>query len=455
MRTDQCGYRVTSAGPAGVERLDAAVRSLLLFAENVGEAWESTVADDPAFALGHIGRAYLRCLSSEAPDAAEARAILENLGDGHELSDRERRHLEAARAYATGDLHGAAARLDVLTVEYPYDVLALAIGHQLDFFCGDSLGLRDRPGRVLSSWDHGHPLFGFVLGMHAFGLEETNLYQQAETVGMRALAAEPCDVWALHAVVHVHEMQGRVEAGLRFMDERRTHWSTGNFFVVHNAWHEALFRLDAGDIAGALAIYDTRLHHEHSAKVALEMLDATALLWRMHLDGIDTGERWSTLADAWAEKTDDEPWYAFNDMHAAMTFAAADRLDDLRAVVARLGRYIATATSSVTNLSMTAEVGLPVCEAILAFAEGRYDDTVRALHPIRRILHHFGGSNAQRDVVARTLLEAAIRGGHGALATALASERLAIKESSPYYRRQLARATRPHAPTAPAASAAV
>ena len=455
MRADQCGYQVMGASPVGVERFDTAVRSLLLFAENVGDAWESTVADDPAFALGHIGRSYLRCLSSEAPDAAEARAILEVLGDGQELTDRERRHLDAAHAYANGDLHGAAARLDALTVEYPLDLLALVVGHQLDFFCGDSTGLRERPGRVLSSWDHGHPLFGFVLGMHAFGLEETNLFPQAETVGMRALDAEPRDVWALHAVVHVHEMQGRVEAGLRFMNERRAHWSSGNFFVVHNAWHEALFRLEAGDIGGALAIHDATLHHDRSSKVALEMLDATALLWRMHLDGIDTGDRWSILSDAWADKTDDEPWYVFNDMHAAMAFAAAGRVEDLRAVVARLRRYIASAQSQVTNLSMTADVGLPVCEAILAFAEGRYDDTVRSLHPIRRIVHRFGGSNAQRDVVARTLLEAAIRDGNGALAHALASERLATKESSSYNRRQLERAPQPDARTAPARVAAV
>jgi hypothetical protein len=454
-RTDQCGYQVTGLGAAGVERFDAAVRSLLLFADDVGDAWESTVAEEPAFALGHIGRAYLRCLSSEAPDAADARTILASLGDGHELSDRERRHLDAARSYATGDLHGAAARLDALSVEYPHDLLALAVGHQLDFFCGDSQGLRDRPARVLSSWDHGHPLFGFVLGMHAFGLEETNLYPRAETVGMRALDAEPLDVWALHAVVHVHEMQNRVEAGLRFMDERRAHWSTGNFFVVHNAWHEALFRLEAGDLAGALAIYDAMLHHDRSAKVALEMLDATALLWRMHLDGIDVGDRWSTLSDAWAEKASNEPWYAFNDMHAAMAFAATGRLDDLRAVLARLQRYSATAQPSVANLAMTADVGVPVCEAMLAFAEGRYDDTVRALHPIRRMVHRFGGSNAQRDVVARTLLEATIRGSDGALARALVSERLAVKESSSYNRRQLDRASRVDSGTAPAVVAGV
>jgi hypothetical protein len=91
---------------------------------------------------------------------------------------------------------------------------------------------------------------------------------------------------------------------------------------------------------------------------------------------------------------------------------------------------------------MTAEVGLPVCSAILAFGEGRYGDVVDLLHPIRKVVHRFGGSHAQRDVVARTLFEAAIRAGDTALAQALASERLAVKEASPYTWRQLARIQR-------------
>ena len=438
MRVDECGYEVSGASAAGVARYDDAVRSLLLFRDDIGDQWEATVADDPAFTLGHVGRAYLRCLSSEAPDAAEARQIVDAIGTSG-LTDREVRHVDAARAYAMGDLYGAAERLASLSVEYPVDLLALAVGHQLDFFRGDAAGLRDRPGRVLRAWDEQHPLYGFVLGMHAFGLEETNLYPQAEAVGMRALDAEPRDVWALHAVVHVHEMQARIVAGLRLMDERRADWSTGNFFVVHNAWHEALFRSEAGDIDGALAIYDVKLHNDHSAKVALEMLDATALLWRLHLDGIDVRDRWTALAEAWADKTEDESWYVFNDMHAAMSYVGAGRLDHARALVNRLRDFASSPQPDVANSAMTIEVGLPVCEAILAFGEGRYADTVSALHAIRRIVHRFGGSNAQRDAVARTLLEAAIRSGDRPLADALISERLVVKDASPYNRRQLAR----------------
>lgn len=438
MRVDESGYQLSGASEAGVARFDAAVRSLLLFRDDVREAWEATVADDPGFALGHVGRAYLRCLSSEAPDAAEARQILANVR-ATGLTDRERRHLDAATAYATGDLYGAGERLAQLNVEHPLDVLALAVGHQLDFFCGDAAGLRDRPGRVLRAWDDHHPLFGFVLGMHAFGLEESNHFSQAEAVGMRALDAEARDVWALHAVVHVHEMQARIEAGLRFMDERRADWTTGNFFVVHNAWHEALFRSEMGDIEGALAIYDATLHDESSPNVALEMVDASALLWRLHLDGIDVGERWAPLADAWADKTEDESWYVFNDLHALMAYVGAGRLDHARALVSRLRDYADAPPPGVTNAAMTIDVGLGVCEAILDFGEDRFADAIATLHPIRRLVHRFGGSNAQRDVVARTLLEAAIRSGNQPLAEALISERLALKDASPYNRRQLAR----------------
>jgi hypothetical protein len=108
---------------------------------------------------------------------------------------------------------------------------------------------------------------------------------------------------------------------------------------------------------------------------------------------------------------------------------------------------------SVANVAMTAEVGLPVCSAIVAFGEGRYADVVELLHPIRNIVHRFGGSHAQRDAIARTLFEAAIRAGEADLAFALASERLAVKEASPYTWRQLARIRRTTGETTAAAVA--
>ena len=70
--------------------------------------------------------------------------------------------------------------------------------------------------------------------------------------------------------------------------------------------------------------------------------------------------------------------------------------------------------------------------AVVAFAEGRYADVVDELWPIRADFQRFGGSHAQRDVLQRTLLEAAIRGGHFDVARALVAERLSLRDTSVY-----------------------
>jgi hypothetical protein len=81
---------------------------------------------------------------------------------------------------------------------------------------------------------------------------------------------------------------------------------------------------------------------------------------------------------------------------------------------------------------MTAQVGLPVCRALVHFGRGEYGSVLGELLPIRTQLHTFGGSHAQRDAVERTLLEAAIQAGREDLAAALVSERLSVREGNTY-----------------------
>ena len=68
---------MTASNQTTLGRYDAAVDALLRMSDDVSDAWDATVADDPGFALGQIGRAYLRCWSTEAADAADARRILD------------------------------------------------------------------------------------------------------------------------------------------------------------------------------------------------------------------------------------------------------------------------------------------------------------------------------------------------------------------------------------------
>jgi tetratricopeptide (TPR) repeat protein len=269
--------------------------------------------------------------------------------------------------------------------------------------------------------------------MHAFGLEESGHYDRAEATGLAALDRNPDDVWGVHAVVHTYEMQGRVDDGIRFLRAREGDWGSGNLFTTHNWWHLALYLLEAGRYEEALAIYDAEVHNDESAGISLEMLDASALLWRLTLDGVDTGDRFAKLATAWAPRVVDEPWYVFNDFHAVVALAGAARTDDARAVIERLERYVASApVQPGSNGAMTAEVGLPASRAVLAYTEGRHDDVVGELLPIRTVFHHFGGSHAQRDVLERTLTESAIRSGRLDLARALLDERLSQRDTSVY-----------------------
>ena len=158
------------------------------------------------------------------------------------------------------------------------------------------------------------------------------------------------------------------------------------------------------------------------------MLDATALLWRLHLRGADVGDRWKELADKW-EKRIEDGYYAFNDMHAMMSFVADGRERSARWL---LDNQVRRLDRGGTNAAMTRDVGLPVCRAIHAFARGNYRMTIEELLPVRPIAHRFGGSHAQRDVLSLTLIEAALRANETKLARALASERTELKPKSPF-----------------------
>jgi hypothetical protein len=430
--TDRHGQAVTG-GREAVDLYDQALDHVLRFQVAAFDDAAACVEADPTMPLGNVLRAYLGLLATERGEVANAAAALTNVRDAHDvpsLHPREQLHLAALSHWVDGDMLAAGRVLDDVTIAFPHDVLALAIGHQIDFFAGDAVNLRDRVGRVLTAWEPDDDRYGYLLGMHAFGLEECNLYGLSEAAGTRAVELHADDVWAIHAVTHTFEMQGRVPEGLAYLDARRDAWATGNYLNVHNSWHYALFLLEADEVEGALAIYDAAIHHAKSPDLALELLDASALLWRLHLDGKPVGDRWQPLADAWGRILA-PGYYPFNDMHAVMAYVAVDDIGAARNVVDALAAVVAAGAVD-TGTAMTASVGLPVARAVLAFGEGRYDAVIDELMPVRHRVHEFGGSHAQRDAVARTLLEAALRAGRGELALALAAERLGVRPASSY-----------------------
>ena len=131
-------------------------------------------------------------------------------------------------------------------------------------------------------------------------------------------------------------------------------------------------------------------------------------------------------------------FYAFNDVHATMAFCLANDLDQAGKLVRRLDVVARDARGS--NRAMTANVGLPFAQAMVAFARGDYASVIEHALPVRDHAHTFGGSHAQRDVITLTLIEAALRSGRKQLARHLIAERTVHKPASGWGWRLLARA---------------
>jgi tetratricopeptide (TPR) repeat protein len=353
---------------------------------------------------------------------------------------RERAHLEAVQATLDGRWQAACRIWDELLVDYPRDALALQWSQLWDFYRGDAVNLRARPARALPEWDDSDPLYAHVLSLFAFGLEESNLYPQAEDAGRRALSLNPKVPWAVHAVAHVMEMQGRYEEGAAWLLQHQAEWAEGNGFAGHLWWHRGLFRLEALDIAGALRLLDTRLAGDN-LQITLQRVDAAALLWRLHLLGEDVAARCLPLVDGWDLSDAAAGYYAFNDVHAVMAMLGAGELARAEAWVARCAeRAMAADDARRSNHLMAREVGLPLMRGLLALARGEADAAADALYAARGLAQRFGGSHAQRDLIDQTLLAAAARGSRRGIGRALINERLMAKPSTPltaHWRAQL------------------
>ncbi len=435
---DSAGYSVTGATAEGLTHFETTAHQFRCYIGDPVASVDAALAAAPDMAMAHAMKAYLYLLGTEPaglPVARECHAAATRLA----ATERERGHVEAVRLLIDGRWRDAGRVLEDVSIAFPRDALALQAGHQIDFFRGDSRMLRDRIARALPAWSKSIPGYHALLGMHAFGLEETGDYAQAEKQGRKAVELERRDTWAWHAVAHAFEMRNQPQEGLAWMHTDTAAWAQDSFFSVHNWWHLAVFHLELGASDEALRLFDGPIFGQPS-NVALNMIDASALLWRLMLRGVDVGNRHAQLAENWVPFAGAGN-YAFNDMHAMISFIGAGRAREQQAVLeAQQAVLDGELTVAADNLEFTRDVGHAATRAIHAFGHGRYAECVELLRPIRHLAHRFGGSHAQRDLLDQTLIEAARRAGFDALTTALTNERLALRPRSPLAARPKQRA---------------
>jgi tetratricopeptide (TPR) repeat protein len=401
---DARGCPVTGASPRALEHFERALAAFQLCRGEPLVHLRDALAESPGFSIARIFEACL-CLSGRNPAGPDRAArVLGEIPPGG-LNSRERGHFAALAAAVAGEYEAASAVLGSVLREHPRDALALHVCQSFDYVRGDTRALRDRVARALPAWSRAVPGYHAVLSLLAFGLEECGDYGRAEDTAAEALALEPRNVRAHHALAHVLEMQGRAREGMRWMRSREPYWSGASPMAVHHWWHLALFQLEVEGGHHALETYDG--HIARGPGGVSDLIDASALLWRLSLCGFELAGRWCMLAERWEPHAADA-YCAFNDVHAMMAFAGAQRWDLAHALLAAQTRRI---LRSGSNSDMTRLAGLPACRALLAFGRGDYAAAANLLSRLPADARPVGGSQAQRDVLELTCAEARSRAG--------------------------------------------
>jgi len=394
------GCQVSGATPTALEAFERALDAFQSWRSGAERYLAPALRDAPSFVMAHVLQAYLYLSSRDLARVLLARPILARASQ-LPANGREQLHLVAIAAALADDYERVKTVLGELLQREPRDVLALLVVQAFDYLTGDVVRLCDRAAAVRPAWSSDMPGYHAVLATHAFGLVECGNYERAEEFARQALALNRFNARAHHVLAHVFEMTERPAAGVQWMEEHIQYWATDTVVATHCWWHLALFHLARGQSERALSLYDTRVRASHSHEVA-DMIDAAALLWRIELQGGETGARWRELAAAWVPHIADG-FCTFNDLHAMIAFVGGREWDLAR----RLERELAERQSQRTRHGDTTKaIGLPACRALIAFRRGEYASTIRLLANLPAVAHRIGGSHAQRDVLHLTLLRA-------------------------------------------------
>ena len=424
MTQDIFGQETSLSTDAARTSWDAAQMGVLAHAAVTADHLGAVLEAEPDFALAQaikglsvlmLGRSELLPMAQDALKAAK-RSYSAAL-------PRERKYVDALDAWLMGRPSQSIALMEQVLDVDPADALAMKLSHGIRFILGDAKGMRTSVERVMPAYAPDHAGRGYLLGCHAFALEETGAYEKAGVTGRQALWMAPDDAWGLHAVAHVHDMTGDAAAGLTWLTGREEAWAHCNNFRYHVWWHKALMHLDLGQIDQALTLYDTEVRKDKTDDYR-DISNATSLLMRLELDGVAVGNRWEELSELCANRCEDGS-LIFADLHYLLALAGRDRAAETRRLVSRIH-----ADAKSRNTEAQERMATPGCDAangLEAFGDGNYALAFTHLARARNSMQLAGGSHAQRDVFERMTIDAGLRAGDFDAVEAILDDRRAMR----------------------------
>jgi tetratricopeptide (TPR) repeat protein len=415
MQEDARGLLLTTRVPEAARACDAALDGLLKYRLDAPAHLDAALRADPEAPMPHILRGGMALLASKAAYVPVAEAALAAAAPAlRRATERERAHAAAIEAWIADDLDRALAIWEQILAQYPRDLLALGLHHACAFWLGRPRAMLAAAEGVAPYWDAQVPGWGNLLACRAFANEECDDLALAESLGREAVALDPADLWAVHAVAHVMEAEGRRAEGIAWVREATRHVAGTNNLRHHVFWHQALYHLERREFDAVLDLYDRGFRDLDSdltqaePDLYIDMQNAISILFRLRRLGIDPGDRWVELADK-AEGRIGDGRSAFSLPHWMMALTADGRFDAARWMLRGM-RDIAESGGG-TTAGIIGHVGLPVSEAVLLHAEGAHAQAVAVMRPALDGMPALGGSHAQQDVLAQLFLDAALKAG--------------------------------------------
>lgn len=423
MMHDICDSPVSLSCQSQLDDWNGVVHGVLSHGTKPGIHLGALLDTNPDFAMGHAARGLFMIMTGRKEmltlAVASAKISKQTLKD-HGGNAREQGWVTALDQWLNDHPTGAIETMEKILRENPRDTISAKLSHAIRFILGDGNGMRRSVERVLGAHGSDHAMRGYILGCHAFTLEETGEYAAAERTGLQGLQYATDDAWGLHAVAHVYDMTANPDAGIKLIEDNVAAWGHCNNFTYHVWWHKALLHLDRGELDVALALYDTKIRQDKTDDYR-DIANATSLLMRLELEGMDVANRWAELADFSENRTEDS-CLVFADLHYMLALAGANRPDAKAEMTARFARDAVHSGDMATRIK---NPGLAAMAGLNAFSEGRYNDAFVNLAAARPSMQTIGGSHAQRDVFERMTIDAGLRAGRVDQAETFLSERLA------------------------------
>ena len=444
MKQDERGLSLSTDSDEAVRLFDRAVEHFLKYHIDTMSLVAGAIAADPQFVMAHCLRGYL-LLSAANPANSQQIAATLAAKKADAGTRRELQHVAAFEAWANGELDKSFAIWREILDEAPTDLLALRICDTTWFRHGQTAKIREQADRIAPRWSADLPGYDLMQCVWAFAHEETGDYAAAERAVDAAWQRDPTNYFAHHVKAHAMEMDCRPQEGCDWLESQIPNWSVGNNLIHHLWWHRTLMELDLGQRDAVLESYDKNIRNFADPMIKavpdhyVDLQNATALLWRLELLGLDVGDRWEELADK-AEARIGDAGHLLLVPHLMLALAATER-DAAAARFLAAVRELA-ADPKLWTASAIAEVVIPSCEAALAHRRGEHARVVDLLAPRQEQIRLLGGSNAQRDLFFQMLIDAAMHADRRDVVSAMIAHEAATRAVPPTRRAGYAAAAR-------------